>query len=484
VAVLSLATCSLAMLLAGTLGAPSVGAGPPAFVPGEATAAADTMGLKLALGNANIGYTLGRALAHYQERSASADGRAIDLEALPTLFGDVGACDGSIPFLPTAALPPETSVESEQAGSDASHRTEAFFPEIQKGRSTLSAGFQDARANGAPYSWAGTETPMQDVGIFSVWNGRAQVTTQLVGNVRSAVATTTADAISFLGGTLVLYNPKWEAIATSGAAEQVKGTFDISSAKFFGVPRTASQGKADLQWLGATLQQLLGFVGARLELPRPVVDGASVEVTPLVFSLVDMPIGRLGISPIVELFRTSIETYYQQLRAAGCAGQSQAQLYRLVEGIATGNGSVKLSVGGVSATTDDTYYPALELAPPDPPPTEPPPPTTTPVVEAFDTTGFVPATPAVSAFEPADDLAYADPVAVEPEVMAEETVVADESDSEEVAAAATPASSRRRTSGDTGGAAALIGSLGVVLAVVLAAADRLKMLRGRRRVIE
>ena len=123
------------------MGTSAVGAAQPGFVAGEAPASADTMGLKLALGNANIGFTLGRGIAHYQEKSANADGRAIDLEALPTLFGEVGACEGSIPFLPDAALPPETSIESEMAGADASHRTEAFFPEVPEGPVDAVGGF-------------------------------------------------------------------------------------------------------------------------------------------------------------------------------------------------------------------------------------------------------------------------------------------------------------------------------------------------------
>ncbi len=474
--------------LAGTIGSPNVGAAPPGFVVGEATASADTVSLKLALGNANIGFTMGRGIAHYQESSATADARAIDLEALPVLFGEAGACEGKIPFLPNAALPPETSVESEQAGSEGTHRTQAFFPELQKGQSTIPAGFQDAKATKAPYSWAATETPTQDLGIFKVWNARTQVTSQMVDNVREAVATTTADAIWFLGGALVVYNPKWEATARSGAVEQVSGSFTMSSAKLFGVPRSSTQGMADLKWFGDTLSQLLGFLGARFDVPKLVVDGKSVEMTPLVFSLVDIPLGKVLIGPLVDLFRTSIEDYYQKLRDSGCTGQSSAQLVRLIEGIASGNGSIKLSVGGVSAKTDDTYYPPIVLDEPTPPPTEAPATTAAPLIQTVDVPGTpaVAGTPAVEGFDPStDELASSDDTTLEPVpdvAVEDETEVAD--DSNEVAAVADVASSRRVEDGDTGGAAALVGYLGVLLAVALAAADRFSMVRGRRRVIE
>ena len=90
----------------------------------------------------------------------------------------------------------------------------------------------------------------------------------------------------------------------------------------------------------------------------------------------------------------------------------------------------------------------------------------------------------VETFDASSDLAFTDDtVPLEPEVLAEEAT-ATEDDGEREVATATDASSRRTTGGDTGGAAAMIGYLGVLLAVVLAAADRLQMRRGKRRVIE
>ena len=127
---------------------------------------------------------------------------------------------------------------------------------------------------------------------------------------------------------------------------------------------------------------------------------------------------------------------------------------------------MKLSVGGVSAKTDDTYYPPIVIEPP-PPVVPAPSVVAAPVIETFETPG-VDAIPAIPAEEPyvppVDDVADTEPpVAVESAAVTDE--VADASDATtKVAAADAASSSRELTNGDTGGAAAMIGYLGVLLA--------------------
>jgi hypothetical protein len=335
-----------------------------------------------------------------------------------------------------------------------------------------------------PRGWAATETPTQDLGVFAVYNGRTEVSSEQVGRERRARAVSRADAISFLGGMVVIFNPRWEATAVSGSREQLTGTFDLDGGTLFGMFRNREQAHADVRWVAESIAFLFSSLGAQLRLPEVQVDGDEVRVTPMTFQLVDIPLGRLGIGPLVQLFRQTIDDYYLQLRESGCDGKSQAQLLQLVEGIVTGNGSVSLPVGGVSARTDDTYYPPIE-APPTPEEVEEPtvevagePSVDAPsafVAPSSDTSPFVPVAEAL----PFDDAPLSAPAPVE-EVAVEERAGGD---GEIEFAAPASASERRFENGAAGGAAAVLGGLALALGLALAVADRLSMLRGGRRVI-
>ena len=468
------------------IGAPSGGAAPPDFVMGEATASADSVGLRLLLGNASVGYAVGRSVARYQESLASADGRALDLEAMPILFGEIAACEGVVPMLPKAALPPVTSIDSTQPNSTESRRVEAFYPQIKVGPSFQSAGFQDAKADKTPASWAATETPTTDLGIYAIYGGRTEVRTELVGQVRKATASFKADAISFLGGMATIINPRWEATATSGAEEKVQGTFDFDAGTLFGLFRTREQAHGDVRWIAEGVANLFSLLGARLELPEVKIDGGTVKVTPMTFKLVDLPLGRLGINPLVTFFRDQIDDYYNQLRAQGCEGKSNAQLYQLLEGIVTGNGSVELPIGGVAASTDDTYYPPIE-APPPPPPDDtvaPAPPAVEEIPAVEGTNNFVAPTPGYSSPSYSDSpLGFVDEAPLDVPVEEIAAPVEEEASDEIEFAAPASASERRFENGAAGGVAAILGGIALAGGLGLAVADRMSMLRPRRRVI-
>jgi hypothetical protein len=464
------------------LGTASADPAPPAFVRGEASASADTIALRMQLGTLSVGYTLGRSIAHYQEGDASGEGRALDLEALPTLFGEVAACPGVVPELPKEALPPVTLAESGQPGATDSHLTQAYFPELQHGPSALLAGSQDAKATIQPSSWATTSTPIEDIGIFSVWGGRTTSTTQLNGHVREAVATTEADAIGFFGNILVLEHPKWTATAHSGDQTDVTGSFTVDGGRMFGIERTPDQIKGDLAWLADAASQLFSIVGFHLDMPQVNVTGKQVEVTPLTVRLADLPIGQQLIGPLFQLFKAQMETYYDQLRASGCEGQSEAQILRLLQGVISGTGTVALPIGGVTATTDDTYYPPAVIPPPPPPDQG--------AAQVADATQTV--TSDTAAPQPVDTVAPTttfEPPTTEPV----DTVPVDTLPIDPIKNTAAPAKVKnqevadaprvRARGGDTGGVAALVGLLGVVAAIVLALADRWWIVRGRRRVI-
>lgn len=476
---------SLAGPLSGVVSA-SGAQGAPSFVRGTADASADTVGLKLVLGNAGVGFTLGRSLSAYQESFASADGRALDLEALPTLFGPASGCPGSRPLLPAGVLPPVTSVESTQADAGTPRPTTVFYPVLQgDGPAPNVAGVQDATATSQPSSTATTTNPTQDLGILTLENPRTETDTRLRGRVREATATVTADSLSIFGGLIRLVRPTWSATARSGDEQVTEGSFTFQSATLLGLPRGPGDARADLVNFAGSFSQLLGLLGARVDLPRVTVEDGSVKVSPLVFSFENLPLGRVVIGPLLDFFASSIDAFYKDLRASGCNGKSQAQLLQLLQGFLAGNGSLKLSLGGVAATTDDTYFPPLDNGAPT---TAAPAPTAVAAPTAA-APAAIPAPPA-SVLGDRVDAGPAAPVATDPPIAGggdgPETAAAPAAEpstgSERgptTAAAARPAAATR-PSGGRGGTAATIGVVGLLAVVGMALADRRRILSGRR----
>jgi hypothetical protein len=59
------------------------------FNTGDAQATADLCALNVKAANATIGFTYGRSIAQYQDRTGSAEGRALDGSAVRSPTGDV-----------------------------------------------------------------------------------------------------------------------------------------------------------------------------------------------------------------------------------------------------------------------------------------------------------------------------------------------------------------------------------------------------------
>ena len=490
---LAVSLCALASPVLPIQGAASA----EEFVPGSASARADTLKLAAQVGGIDVGLSIGRSVASYQGGFAAGDGRALDLEALPFLIGEVTACEGVAPLLPDASLPEQTLVESTQAGSEASHRTQTFFPEVKGGQSFMPAGWQDASATNQPWATASTQNPSQAMGLFTLYNPTTEVTTQIVDGVREATAVMRADGLSILGGLMTLKNIEWHAVARSGADELVEGEFTVEYGTLFGLLRSSEQAIGDLAGFGGFFRQALGFLGAAVDLPKVVIEGPRVEVTPLVFRFTDLPIGKHVIGPLFDFFNDTIEQYYADLQASGCEGQSNAQLIQLAEDLLRGHGSIVLPIGGVLVSTDDTAHVPIDLSGPSADPVET---VTAAAPEAADATAS--ALPDLAfpdsgdfgvPFDTSFDLGTADlggdfvvdpvPVETSGSVEVSDAVGAPP---DEVAAAGSefvPSGSSKTLDGETGGIATAIGALTVLAALVLGFGDRATMLRSRRRVI-
>ncbi len=325
------------------------------FRTGDAQASADTFSLNLKAANATIGFTYGRSLAGYQDRTGTAEARALDMGVLPVLFSGE-QCDGTPGILSADTLPPVTRADSSEQGADASRRTQAFQPGIDGGPVGPSAGFQDATATPLPSSWARTESAPADIGLIAIDGGRTEVTTQLKDQVREAHAVSEADQLRVLGGLFTFNQPRWEATAQSGARTSASGSFTFASASVLGIPRSPTDALADLAGFKAGLEQLLSPLGVVLDLPQVQVSDNGVKVTPMGFRIVNPPFGSQVVLPFLGQVESQIQQWRKDLLAADCKNATVLTIVDVLLGVMGGSGSVEALAGGVDVATFDTDY--------------------------------------------------------------------------------------------------------------------------------
>ncbi len=484
VAVAAIAALCVTLLPAGA-GAQADPTTRPDFVRGAASAQADTLGLNIVTSGATIGLTLGRSLARYRDRTASSEGRALDLGALTVLYGELSRCDAEKPLLPKESLPPITAADSSEPNSERSRRTQAFFPGLRGVPNNDPAGWQDATATKQPAARAITESVYQDISFFSLTNARTETTAQLSGQLREARAVVTADEMQMLNGMFRFVRPRWEAVARSGSTEQLDGGFTFEMAYVFGIARTPAQIMDDLWAFGQGLSGALSGLGVHIDLPQVVKEGRTVRVTPMAFRITDPPVGAAALRPFFDNIKPLYDVMAEQLVADDCKQQSNLQLADVVIQVLKGSGSIVIPVGGVEATTDDRWFPPSAVIPPPPVdlpeevPIEVPPPTEVPHVplDDFDTGSYDSFVPAPVDTSMPDFEVQGETAEVEPP---------EEDDSDEVAAAPDvlpPAAiSSRFEDGSKGGTATAVGIIALVLVLALAGGDRFVMGRANRRI--
>lgn len=377
------------------VGAFAVGAAPvdsDDVVRGSAQASADTFSLSMKAANATIGLAYGRSLARYQDRTGSSEARALDLGALPTLFGGP-QCDGSPPLLPPTALPPVTSADSTLPGAEQPRRTQVFQPGIGGEPNGGPVGFQDATATALPSSRAVTESVPADVFLVALVGGRTETSAQLVDGVREARAVVTADELRVLGGLFVLREPRWEAVARSGAREETSSTFTFASATVLGIERPVAQVFADLRGFEQGIEQLLAPLGVDLTLPTTEVVEGGIRVTPIGFRVVEPPFGRDVLIPFLGQVDPLVQALRKELVEQDCKNDVALTVVDILLGVLGGSGSIEILAGGVEVVTDDTDFSA---PPPLPALAEPP----------------VEVAPETTLAEPVPDIPYEEPVVV------------------------------------------------------------------------
>lgn len=364
-----MAVASLALIVAGTVsnnlsvGAQDDSEGESAIAPydpdnfhnGEAMASGQTFRFNISQGNADVGYSYGAVLALYRDRTGKADSRALDLGVIPTLFG-VEQCDGSPPILNPATFPPLTLADSNEPGSDVPKPAEAFMPNWGQGKHGPKVGTQIATATPQPSSLAQTESETADLFFLALKGGRSEATTSLKDHVREARAVVTAKELRIMNDIFVFKEPRWEAIARSGRVTEVTGSFTFRKAYVLGNPRSQAEAMRDLAGFKAGLEDLLQPLGAKLELPKVIIDDNRVEVTPMSFKLVDPPFGKDVVKPFLNSIAPIMKDFRDKELERDCRNETNLMTADLLLGILSGSGTIEIHTGGVDVWTDDTDF--------------------------------------------------------------------------------------------------------------------------------
>lgn len=440
------------------------GAASDDFHTGDAQASADTLTLNLNAANATIGMTAGRALASYQDRTGTAEGRALDLGALPLILAE--PCNNLPSFLNKATLPPITRTDSSDPGSAASRSTQVLLPGEFDGPAGAPIGYQDATATATPSSWASTQTVPTDILLLGVTGGRTEVSTSMQNGVREAHAVSTADQVRVLGGLITLNQVRWEATARSGATSTADGSFTFGGASVLGAPKSAQEAMADLQGFKESTEKFLAPLGVTFDLPSVQVRDDGVKVTPMGFRIKNPPFGINIILPFLGQNADKFDEWRKDIVAKDCRNQTVVTVTDVLISAFGGSGSIEALVGGVDAATHDTDYsvPPLQDAPP---PTDVA--TATPPAEPVDPTSITPSVDADTSLASSTpvDVASANLSAPHAAAPATRKKAATEQ-------AVIPAASvNRYEDGTAGKAGIVVGALAVLGALGLAMGDRL-----------
>jgi len=487
------ALCAAAVLATMVVSSPAGADDPPGFVNGDGSAFANLFDLKIQLagdisgGNGlSLGFGAGRAIAGYQDATATAEGRVADY-ALTDLINmqPTAECPDYIPIYLDSTKPPQTLADSSSPGSDVSQLTVVKYA----GYPTYGPvfGTQDAVAGPSTTSTATTTAKLIDSGVVKMVNPQSTAATRVVNGVREAVAVSSADSLSIMGGAMTLFRPKWTATARSGATTVADASFTYSSAIVLGISRPGGRND-DLQAFKGFVESTFSALGLKIILPKATIEPGpngtgSVSISPFIVGMQNIPLGSSLIKPVLRALSPNINEALTAYLAQKCSNPAMELLADVAQGVLGGTGGLSFSAGGADAKTDDIYYapPSFDL------PSAEVPDTTAPTSPSFDSPVddfSTPPTSVLSDFEtnPGDTTSSLPP---------DTTVPTTEPDTTTTSAAARQGERRevaeglpigqRSKPGSKGGTAGwlTIAVLGAVL--VLAGADQFVMRRSRRR---
>lgn len=273
--------------------------------------------------------------------------------------GQVKAAEWAAVGVAEPALPentPELQVESTDPGAE---KGKTEYVAGQADDSGNGGGLMElfARATKAPLGESSFKLERFAIpGLIDVGGGVAHTSAGIVGGkLREARAEVDISGLAF-AGTVALSGLHWEAVQrTSNGRKTVTGSFTIQRASIGGVPLPVPSG--DISTVLGPVNTALAPTGFAIKAPGIDRSGGVASVSPLAIEIVNSPLGRQFLAPILEAAQPIREPLTDAI-ISGSGGEASVAILvaDLTLGIFSGSSQLHMELGGVHAFTEGERY--------------------------------------------------------------------------------------------------------------------------------
>ncbi len=316
------------------------------FIPGSATAQAQTIQLAPTTAGLNYAITQGVAIAGYAGQQGRAQAQTLDLGIIGSTVASKG-CDGSNPPVSRDQLPQPLVAESSGEREAKDHSYGGQLP-------PAAFGNEHVEATGTPSGAARTTgMTLGAPGVLTIDGGTAEATGRLVKDkAREAQATTHIGTLSLAGGVVQLHDLTWTASQRTGEGAAHDGGFTIGSATVGGVPVPGGT-----QTVVDAANTALAPLGLALHLPKVTkTSEGTVQVSPLVVGMKDNQVGQQTLGAALGAAQPVRQALFDAFTGMSCKTATLFLLGDIATGPLTGAGSLEVRVGGVSAASEGIAY--------------------------------------------------------------------------------------------------------------------------------
>ena len=350
-----LAAVGLAVLLSAV--APPLAGSEEEFVAGSGNAYAQVYRVGPTAARLSLAPVIGLSLADYVNTVGRGEAKAAD-------WAGLGVAERSLPDNTPTLRVSSTDEDSEEG------RTEVTAG--QKDASGLGGGAVElfARATDAPFGESGVRiSGMSIPGLIDFANSVAHTTSGIIkGNLRRSTSIVEIGRID-LAGVVRLTGLKWEAIQQTGPGDndrKLTGRFTVEGASIGGVPLPISAGGDDFEAVLGPINAALAPTGFAVTPPKVEERSGQQSVSPLSFEIVNSPLGRQFLAPILAALQPAREpiadAFIDLAKALVEANEefpdaSVAVLAAdLTLGVFSGSSQLHIELGGVNAFTEGESF--------------------------------------------------------------------------------------------------------------------------------
>lgn len=397
IALVATAMAAALVLVAPATGGQASGQVAPAvadeFTAGSGTARADLLTPTVAAGNLAITVIIGSSAAGYRDRNARGTATLVDVPVLK-IASAAPVCGQPAPDL-LGALPP--AVIANTAANADTESVVAASPTQGQLYDQVAEAHPAARSSSAT-SLGSLEIPL----IVGVAGARATTATSADASTltRTATANSTMGEVSILGGVVKLHGLQWDLQQSQVGAdsradeESASGSFTMGSISFGlpGLPRQTFPVPSpdQLAPVVAQVNTLLAPLGLQLRLPEVTsnpdagshavspltiaIGGSQWVLSPLLAALLNSPYSKQATQQLTDVLFDAEDCNQLGgiMKALGpdfnalwnTLGSSAPLLTAVLSGALGGTGEIQVSVGGVTTSLENAYYPKLNFAPP------------------------------------------------------------------------------------------------------------------------